>query len=372
MTGPKPKPHLLKISPYIAGEDSVPGVRNPAKLSSNESPLGPSPKALEAYTKTADALHRYPNGGAQVLRDALAEKHSFSADRIVCGNGSEQLIDMLARAYAGPGDEVVFSRHAFVCYYLSTLAAEAVPVIAEESNLTADVDTILDAVTGRTRIIFLANPNNPTGTHLPFTEISRLRQSLPEEVMLVIDAAYCEYVGDSSYSAGDGLVDDTPGNTVVLRTFSKIHGLAALRVGWAYCSSDTALVLHRVRGVFNVSTPAQRAAVASLGDEAHIRNAREHNDVWLPWVASELTRLGLQVTPSAGNFVLAHFADAAQCAAADAYLRSHGIILRPVANYGFPAALRVSVGLDAENRKLLELLGTFIDEEGRATGSSSG
>jgi histidinol-phosphate aminotransferase len=356
-----PKPHVMKIVPYIAGEASIPGFSSPAKLSSNESPLGPSPAAVAAYMDAAGQLARYPDGAAVALRQALARRHRLEPDQVVCGTGSEQLIDCVCRAYVSPGDEVIITEFAFVCYLISTLAAGGVPVKVPERNLTADVDTILEHVTPRTKVVFLANPNNPTGTWIPRSELHRLRAHLPQHVLLVIDAAYSEYCDLEEYSFGEELVERQDGNTLVLHTFSKIFGLAALRVGWARAPREVAMALHRVRGVFNVSLPAQVAAIAALEDTAHTRKARAHNDYWLPWLDRELRSLGLEVIPSIGNFLLLAFADEKQSKSADAFLRARGLILRPVANYGLGHCLRLSVGLEEENRAVVAALGQWRD-----------
>lgn len=352
----EPRPAVMKIVPYIAGEAKVPGFEHPAKLSSNESPLGPSPAAIAAYQDASGELMRYPDGAAIALREAIAAVHSLEVGQVVCGTGSEQLIDCVCRAYVAPGDEVIFTEYAFVCYLISTLAAGGTPVKAPESDLRADVDAILERVTPRTRVVFLANPNNPTGTWISRGELHRLRRGLPERVLLVVDAAYAEYCGEEEYGCGDDLVGREDGNTVVLHTFSKIYGLAALRVGWAHCPRQVALVLHRVRGVFNVSSPAQAAAVAALGDTGHTATARAHNDRWLPWLSARLKEMHLQVTPSIGNFLLLHFDSAEDCKAADEHLRGRGLILRPVANYGLAQCLRLSVGLERENRDVVRAL----------------
>lgn len=360
MPSVKPKQYILKIVPYVAGEAEVQGVSDPAKLSSNESPLGPSPLAVRAYTEAAATLERYPDSGATALRAALAEQHGIPPEQIVCGTGSEQLIDILALAYSGPGDEVIFGQYGFIIYHLATLASGAIPVPVAEVDFTLNVDAILQAVTDRTRIVFIANPNNPTGTYISKEELQRLRSGLPERILLVIDAAYCEYAEAKDYGYGWELVNDQPGNTVVLRTFSKIFGLAALRVGWAYCPGDVAEVLHRVRGVFNVSHPAQVAAIAALGDREHIEKAKAHNRQWLPWLSEQISSTGLALSPSLGNFVLIHFADPGQCQTADTNLRQGGVILRPVGGYGLPQCLRASVGLGHENERMIELLTSFL------------
>lgn len=368
MSGPtiRAHRHILDTLLYVAGEDSVPGFENPAKLSSNESPLGPSRGAIEAYRNTSAELSRYPDGGCVRLRQALADHNGISPDNIVCSNGSEQLIDMLARAYAGAGDEVIFTEHAFISYRIATQAAGATAVAVPECELRTDVSAILDHVNARTRIVFLANPNNPTGTYICSDELQRLRAGLPPHVLLVIDAAYCEYVDRSDYRIGNDLVDQPDGNTVVLRTFSKIYGLAALRIGWAYCPPDVVEVLNRIRGVFPVSRAAQAAAIAALADTEHTVAAKAYNHRWRRWLTKALRQIGLRVTPSVGNFVLVHFDNAEHSLAADRYLRSQGIILRPVAGYGLPECLRASIGLKKENEQLVAVLRSFESRDGSA------
>lgn len=359
---PVPQPGILAIDPYVPGESSIPSGLTPIKLSSNESPLGASPKAVAAFQKAAADLARYPDGSATALRQALAAAHGLNAERIVCGAGSDELISLIAHAYLGPGDEAIYSRHGFLMYRIATLAHGATPVVAPERELRTDVDAVLAAVTARTKVVFLANPNNPTGTYVPIDEVRRLRAGLPGEVLLVLDAAYCEYVRRNDYEAGIELVSTT-GNTVMTRTFSKIHGLAALRLGWAYCPAQVADALNRVRGPFNVGAPALAAGVAAIGDRAHLEAAIVHNDTWLAWTTSELTKLGLEVTPSIANFVLVHFPDTADrnADAADTSLKSKGIIVRKMGAYGLPGALRITIGTETENRAVLETLGAFMN-----------
>ncbi|MFQ5534300.1 MAG: pyridoxal phosphate-dependent aminotransferase [Sphingomonadales bacterium] len=361
MSSPAPRPGILDIIPYVAGSSGVEGLAKVAKLSSNESPLGPSPLAIGAYHKAADALERYPDSGATALREALGQKHGLDPARIVCSGGSEQVLDCLIRAYAGPGDEVLFNQHGFIVYFISAVSAGAAPVKAVETDFTADVDALLDAVTDRTRVVCLANPNNPTGTYLPAAEVRRLRAGLPAHILLILDAAYAEYVDRDDYDAGASLVEQADGNVVMTRTFSKIYGLAALRIGWAYCPAEVAAVVHRVRGAFNVSGPAQAAAVAALGDAAFTARAKAHNDRWLPWLAREISALGLQTSPSIGNFLLIHFPNGAgQAQAADRHLRARGVILRPVAAYGLGQCLRATVGLEQDNRAIIAGLKSFL------------
>jgi histidinol-phosphate aminotransferase len=358
-TRPAPQPGILDISPYVPGESSVPGGVKPIKLSSNETPLGPSPKAIAAYKAVADELDRYPDGGATALRDAIARHYGLNPDRIVCGSGSDELINLIAHAYLGAGEEAVYSAHGFLMYKIATLASGATPVSVPEKGHTADVDAILAAVTPRTRVVFLANPNNPTGTYLPHGEVRRLHKGLPGNVLLVIDAAYSEYVRRNDYEAGLELVATTH-NTVMTRTFSKIYGLAALRLGWAYCPAEVADALNRTRGPFNVNAPAIAAGVAALADRAHLETGIAHNEKWLPWVTSEIQKLGLEVTPSVGNFVLIHLADPRVAGAADEFLKARGIILRRVAAYGLPNCLRMTIGTSDDNQKVVAALASFL------------
>jgi histidinol-phosphate aminotransferase len=356
---PAPRPGILDISPYVPGESAVPGGVKPIKLSSNETPLGPSPKAIAAYKAVADELDRYPDGASTALRDAIARQYGLNPERIVCGNGSDELINLIAHAYLGQGDEAVYSAHGFLMYKIATLASGAKPVAVPETAYTADVDAMLARVTARTKVVFLANPNNPTGTYLPNEEVRRLRKGLPGNVLLVIDAAYSEYVRRNDYEAGLELVATTD-NTVMTRTFSKIYGLAALRLGWAYCPAAVADVLNRVRGPFNVNAPAIAAGVAALADRAHVERGIAHNDKWLPWVAAEIGKLGLEVTPSVGNFVLIHFASQKDAAAADEFLKGRGVILRRVGAYGLPNCLRMTIGTEDDNHKVVGALKSFL------------
>jgi len=358
---PKPRPGVLDIEAYVPGEAQVPGGITPIKLSSNETPLGPSPKAVAAFTAAGAALERYPDGQAGLLRQAIARRFGLNPDRIVCGAGSDELISLLAHAYLGPGDEGLYTEHGFLLYRIVILAAGATPVVAPETNLRADVDAILARVTKRTRVVFLANPNNPTGTYLSIDEVRRLRAALPDDVLLVLDAAYAEYVRRNDYEAGLELVATTE-NTVMTRTFSKIFGLAGLRIGWAYCPAAIADALNRIRGPFNLSVPAIAAGAAAMDDWEHIEAAVRHNDEWLPWLTAEVETLGLTVTPSVANFILVHFptAPGRDAAACDAFLKARGIILRRVGGYGLPGALRLTVGSEAENRKVVEALKAFV------------
>lgn len=356
-----PRPGISKISPYVGGRASVGGLARVFKLSSNESPLGPSPAAHEAFVRAAENLAIYPEGSARLLREAIAETHGLHPERIVCGNGSDELLTLIANAYLRPGDEVVFSQHGFLVYRIITLANSAVPVAVGERDLHCDVDAMLAAVNARTRLVYIANPNNPTGSYLSSQELRRLHRGLPEQVLFVIDAAYAEYVRRNDYESGIELVSQCD-NVVMTRTFSKVYGLAGLRVGWAFCPAEVVATLNRIRGPFNVSVPAQAAAAAAVRDRGHLERALAHNDKWLHWLTRELRSLGLRVDDSAGNFVLIHFAPEGPFTAdkADRFLSQRGLILRAVANYDLPHCLRLTVGSEEANGLVVEALRAFL------------
>jgi histidinol-phosphate aminotransferase len=359
---PQPRPGVLAIDPYVPGKSSAPGVAKVFKLSSNETPLGPSRHATAAYREMADRLQDYPDGASTALREAIGRAFGLDPDRIVCGAGSDDLLNLIADAYLRDGDEAIHTTHGFLVYPIATLGSGATPVAAPETNYTADVDAILSLVSERTRIVFLANPNNPTGTYAPFDEIKRLRRGLPSHVLLVLDAAYAEYVRRNDYEAGIELVA-TSENVVMCRTFSKIHGLAALRLGWLYAPAHIVDAVNRIRGPFNVNGPAMAAGIAAIRDTAHVETSRRHNERWLAWLLEEIPKLGLEVTPSVANFVLIHFPDRAGSSAADAdaFLTRRGLILRRVTTYKLPNALRMSVGTEEANRLALAALAEFTD-----------
>jgi histidinol-phosphate aminotransferase len=362
---PQPRPGVLKIQAYVPGKSTAPGVDKVYKLSSNETPLGPSPNAIAAYKAVADHLEDYPDGGATALREAIGKAYGLDPARIVCGTGSDELLNLLAHAYLGPGDEAIHTTHGFLVYPIATLGSGATPVVAPEKDHTADVDAILAKVTERTKVVFLANPNNPTGTYVPFDEVKRLHQALPKHVLLVIDAAYAEYVRRNDYESGIELVA-TSENVVMTRTFSKIYGLAALRLGWLYAPAHVIDALNRIRGPFNVNAAAIAAGVAAIRDVAHVERSRQHNEKWLAWLAEEIGKLGLQVTPSVGNFILIHFPDTKGKTAkdADALLTSRGCVLRAVGAYHLPNALRMSVGTEEANRLVVKTLAEMMGKKG--------
>ena len=363
---PRPRPELLAIDAYVPGKSSVSGLAKVHKLSSNESPLGPSPAALAAFKAQADQLAFYPDGGAWDLRGAIAARHGLDPARILTGNGSDELLGLIAHAYLAPGDEGLYSQYGFLEYPIVIRAAGGVPVVAPEENYTTNVDALLAKVGPKTRLVFLANPNNPTGTYIPYAEVKRLHAALPGHVILVLDAAYAEYVQRSDYASGVELVSDFH-NVVMTRTFSKIYGLAALRIGWAYAPAEIVDVLNRIRPPFNVNSAAQAAGVAALADEAHTQAAVQHNIEWLAWLTAELTALGFPVLPSVGNFVLIEFPESGPAAAeAYEYLNSEGFILRPVRGYGLPNHLRLTVGDEEANRGLIAALKRFVEGGKRA------
>jgi len=362
MSRPQPKPGIMDIAAYVPGKSSAPaGVAKVHKLSSNENPLGASPAAIEAVREAATHMEFYPDGSATRLREAIGEVYGLNPANIVCSNGSDEIIGLLAQTYLRPGDEGVFTEHGFLVYRIYIQAAGAVPVVAKETDEKADVDAILAAVTDKTKIVFLANPNNPTGTYIPYEEVRRLHAALPKNVLLVLDAAYAEYVRRNDYESGIELVS-TSQNVVMTRTFSKIHGLGGARIGWAYAPTHIVDALNRVRGPFNVNAMAIEAGVAAMRDRAHVERTVAHNETWLSWLTDELTGLGLRVTPSVGNFILIHFPDDGKhsAASADDYLSARGYILRRVAGYGFPNALRMTVGTEEANRGVVAALTEFL------------
>jgi histidinol-phosphate aminotransferase len=361
---PQPRDGILRIDAYVPGKSAAPGAGRVFKLSANESPLGPSKKALAAFRAAGEHLEDYPEGSARRLREAIGKRYGLDANRIVCGCGSDDLLHLLAMAYVGKGDEGIFTTHGFLVYEIAILAAGGVPVIAPEKNLIADVDAILARVTPKTRIVYFANPNNPTGTYLPIDEVKRLHAGLPSNVLLVIDAAYAEYVRKNDYFTGMELVA-TNDNVVMTRTFSKIHGLANLRLGWMFAPAHVCEALHRIRGPFNVNGPALEAGIAAIEDADHVTFAADHNERWLAWMSDEVGKLGLTVTPSAANFILVHFPDAPGRGAldADAFLTARGLITRNVASYKLPHALRITIGTEEANRLVVAALTDFVAQQ---------
>jgi histidinol-phosphate aminotransferase len=358
---PQPKPGVLDIAPYVPGKSKGSNGKTLHKLSSNETPLGTSQTVQAAIASVTEALELYPDGSARELRDAIGDIYGLNPDRIICGAGSDEILNLLANTYLAPGDEAIYCEHGFLVYEIAIRGAGATPVVAPEKNLTTDVDAILERVTGKTKMVFLANPNNPTGTYLPFEEVKRLHESLPSNVLLVLDAAYGEYVRRNDYESGIELAATTE-NVIMTRTFSKIYGLANLRLGWGFGPAHVIDAMNRIRGPFNVSGVAIAAGAAAVRDRAFVTASVEHNDKWLPWVTAELEKLGLTVTPSVGNFVLVHFPDedGKRATDADAYLLERGCVLRLVGNYGLPNAIRMTIGSEEANRTVVSHLKDFL------------
>lgn len=372
MKTPQPKPGILSISPYVAGKSSADNSVRIIKLSSNENPYGPSPKAIAAYAEQAQTLTRYPDSGHAALRAAIGEVYQCPAEQLICGAGSDELIGLLIHAYAGLGDEVLFTEHGFLMYRIYTLGNSATPVVARETNLTADIDALLAAVTPKTRIVFLANPNNPTGTLIGYSEVERLRNHLRDDIILALDAAYSEYVQDANYHDGRDLVS-AGSNTVVFHTFSKIYGLPALRLGFAYGPAAIIDVLNRIRGPFNVNSPAIAAAMAAVADTDYTALMRKNNTEQLTRVSAQLAQYGLSVVPSFGNFLLVKFpADAKKNAqAANQFLLKNGLIVRDVTSYGLPEYLRITIGTPEENTLLLDAIASFMHSSDTASSKSA-
>ena len=369
MTGPRPsapRPGILDIEPYEGGLSELEGQGGMIKLSSNEGALGPSPRAVAAYEAASGDLGRYPDGSCGALRAAIGARFGLAPERIICGAGSDEILGLLARAYAGGGDEVLFSEHGFLMYPIAARAVGAEPVKVPERDLTADVDGFIARAGNRTRLVYLANPNNPTGSYLSGDELRRLRAGLPESTVLVIEAAYAEFVTEADYEAGAALVDEAV-NVIMTRTFSKIFGLAGLRLGWAYGPAHMIDVLNRIRMPFNVSGAGQAAAIAALADSAHIEAACAHNARMRARLTDALRGAGINVFPSAGNFVLARFpGGVAEAEAADRFLNEHGIIVRRMGAYGLPDSLRITVGIEAEVEAAVATLADFMVRKGAA------
>src|SRR5215213_4377303 len=360
---PQPRPTILSIEPYVGGESKLPGVNRIVKLSSNEGAFGVPPGARAAMAEAAAEMHRYPDGSATALRGAIGRRFGLDPARIVCGNGSDELIAHLILSYGGEGTDLVMSAHGFVMYDITGRYAGCRVIKVPERDLLADVDAMLAAVGPRTRLVFLANPNNPTGAMLPASEVARLRAGLPSDVLLVLDAAYAEYVTRPDYDPGTALVDAGT-NTVMTRTFSKMFGMGGARLGWAYAPAPVADILNRVRGPFNVNAPAMAAGIAALAEPNWVEKSVAHNAEWRERLTAALGALGVTVHPSEGNFILADFGTAARAAAADAALRGRGLIVRAMRAYGLPQCLRITVGTAEECGMVEEALAAFVRADG--------
>jgi histidinol-phosphate aminotransferase len=354
----KPRAEVFSVAPYVGGESKLPGLNRVVKLSSNEGAFGPPPAAIAAMAEAAANMHRYPDGGMRELRNAIGRTFQLNPAQIVCGNGSDDLLSLLIQSYGGPGTELIMSAHGFSIYEIAGKLCGCTVRKAPERNLTTDIDAILAEVRPATRMVFLANPNNPTGTMLGTAELRRLRENLPADVLLVIDAAYAEYVEDATYDAGLSLVN-AGSNSVMTRTFSKIFGLGGARLGWAYAPLPIIDVLNRVRAPFNVSALAAAAAIAALADPTWLTTGRAHNTAARTKLAAELATAGIKIIPGEANFLLLDFLTPDRAKAADAYLRARGIIVRNVASYALPSCLRVTIGTTEECDLLAESLTAF-------------
>lgn len=350
---------VQKLSPYVQGQSKIDGVANPIKLSSNESSHGPSPQAMKAYTQAGETLNRYPDGTQTVLRQAIGETLGLDPDMIMCGNGSDELIQLMVRAYINPGDEALLSENGFIMSNIHSLAQGAELVIAPEKDYKVDVDALLARVTDKTRFCTIANPNNPTGTYISGDELRRLHAGLPENCLFLIDDAYAEYVTAPDYEDGAALVEAFD-NVVMTRTFSKIYGLPSLRIGWAYCPQSVIGMVGRIRTPFNTNGPALAVAAAAIRDEEFVERIKVHNAQWLSRISEALTATGIEVIPSVTNFYLLKFpAEQGKTGAqAGQFLQSKGIIPRPAA--GSDEFLRITVGLDHENEAVLSALKEYM------------
>ncbi len=351
----KAKASILEISPYIGGEAGLSDKSRICKLSSNEAALGASPLAVDAIAKAAQNIHRYPEGNAHALRAALGEKFNLDKQKIICGNGSDEILTLLMQAYAGSGDEIIYSKHGFLMYPITALAMGARPIAADENNYTTHVDSLLAQVSNRTKIVFIANPNNPTGTYISYKELKHLRDHLRDDILLVIDAAYAEFVTQDDYDAGNRLVDEYD-NVVMTRTFSKIFGLGGIRLGWCYAPLEIIDILNRIRGPFNVNHLAMAAGIAALEDEEHFQKTLKHTLYWRTEMTDILRKKGFDVLDSEGNFILVRFKDENQANEADNALKAEGLIVRKMGAYHLPEALRITIGNEAENKAVLATL----------------
>ena len=358
---PVPKAGILDIEPYKPGKASVQGVADPVKLSSNENILGSSPKAKAAFVAAADRMHIYPDGRANALRAAVAEHFNLEPERLVFGDGTDEILHLINQVFLEPGDNIVMGQYGFSAYAIGARACQGEVRFAPEPSYRLNIEELLKLVDERTRLVFVTNPANPTGTFLTEDELGELHAGLPPSVVLVIDGAYAEFATEPNFGTGIELARASE-NVVVTRTFSKLHGLAALRVGWGYCPEPIADAIDRIRAPFNTSIAAQDAALAALGDTDFQQRSVEHVERWRPWLTQQLGGLGLEVTPSAANFILVGFPKTAgkTAAEAEAFVASRGLILRGVGGYGLPDHLRVTIGLEEHNRALVQALSDFM------------
>ena len=358
---PQPRPCVLELPEYVPGDRELKGIAEPIKLSSNESTLGPSPQALKAYADAETQLHRYPDPDQNELRDALAEHFGLAVNQLICGNGSAELIQILIHAYVGEGDEVLLSEYGFPLYRIFAISQGASVTLSSEVDCVTSVDSLLECVTPKTKLVAIANPNNPTGTYLSGSEVRRLHANLPEHVLLLLDEAYAEYVTAEDFESGLKWADETE-NVVVARTFSKLYGLAALRIGWMLAPQRVFQTMQRFRITFNTNGPALATAVAALHDVEYTKEVQQHNHLWRKRMTEELEAQGLNVIPSMANFLLIQFLDEPKSnseAAANA-LKCNGIIPRPVSAGSPPNCIRITIGKSEENQAVLHTLKQFM------------
>ncbi|NNF70810.1 MAG: histidinol-phosphate transaminase [Rhodobacteraceae bacterium] len=353
---PQPQPGILDIALYQGGASHADGVERVIKLSSNENPFGTSDAAKAALIATASTLHRYPSTDHAGLRNAIGEVHGLDPETIICGVGSDEILCFLCQAYAGVGDEVIYTEHGFSMYRIYALGAGATPVQVPEAERVVDVAAILTAVTPKTRLVFLANPANPTGTMIGQEALVRLADGLPGHVILVLDGAYAEF--PENYDGGASLIA-TRGNVVMTRTFSKLYGLGGLRVGWGHGPKAIIDVLNRMRGPFNLSSVQLATAEAALRDRAFAERCLAENTRLRRWLIDALGRVGVPCDESHANFVLARFASPDEADATEARLRADGILVRKVAGYNLPQCLRITVGDEASCRRVVSVIGAF-------------
>lgn len=362
MTAPVPKPWILDIAPYVPGRSTTDGGGKAAKLSSNENPLGTPEAAKAAFDAARGDLERYPDAGATALREAIGAKYGLDPARVIYGTGSDEVLHLAAGAFAGPGDEVIYVRYGFAVYDIAARRVGAVPVVAPDRDYATDVDAILAAVTERTRVVFVANPNNPTGTYTSRAEIARLHAGLPSDVLLVLDHAYAEYLTEAEDDGGLELAKTAP-NVLVTRTFSKIFGLAAERIGWGYASPAIIDAMHRIRAPFNVTTAGQHAAIAALGADDFVEASRSHNGTWREWLADEVAQLGnagLRAVPSKANFLLVLFEGEVSAETAYKALMERGYIVRWLPGQGLPHGLRITIGTEEDVRGVAAALRAIV------------
>ncbi|WP_411269205.1 histidinol-phosphate transaminase [Sphingobium sp. SCG-1] len=362
-TSPQPKEWILGISAYVPGKAAAADGRPLIKLSANENPLGTSENTRAALAAATADLATYPDPGATKLREAIGAKFGLDPARIIYGTGSDELLHLAASAYAGPGDEVLYVRFGFSVYDIAARRVGATPVVAPDKDYATDVDALLAAVTERTRVVFLANPNNPTGTMTSAAEIARLHAGLRSDILLVLDQAYAEYLEPEEEDGGLDLAR-TASNVFITRTFSKIHGLAAERIGWGYATREVVDVLHRIRAPFNVTTAGQAAAIAAVGDDKWVQASRTHNRQWREWLAGEIAAMsnhGLRVVPSKANFLLILFEGRLTAEAALNGLMAEGYATRWLPGQGLPDALRITIGTEAQTRDIARILRTMAE-----------